>query len=166
MASKALTQTEAAERLRISTSWLRVLSDRGVVRRNSDGSYPWPEVAEDYKSYREEDDDAPRGNGSCSGANEEWQIARSRKELAVAQLREQELAARARELIPAEEVFDRVRRPLEEVDAKLRAAPRTLAREWSKRLGLTQAETIALVGDLVEDVRSSIREAFEEMAAG
>lgn len=141
----------------MSTSWLRVLSDRGEVRRNEDGSYPWPEVAEDYEAYQGEVD-----AGEKDAAREEYERARTRKALADAKIRETELAVRAGELIPQEEVLEKVRRPLEEVDGRLRAAPRQHAKEWAKRLGVTRAEAIALIGDLVEDIRADLRSAFED----
>ncbi len=143
--------------MRISTSWLRVLSDRGVVRRNEDGSYPWPEVDDDYRAYQGEDEDPEEGT-----VRDEWERARTRKELATAQLREQELAERAGLLIPIEDVLEKVRRPLEEVDGILRAAPRQYAKEWAKKLGTTQAEAIALIGDLVEEIRAVLRKHFED----
>lgn len=37
---KGITQREAAERIQVTTKWLRTLTSRGEVPRNDDGSYP------------------------------------------------------------------------------------------------------------------------------
>lgn len=154
---KRLTQKEAADRLRISTTWLRALTGRGEISRNEDGSYPWPTIADEYEAYRS---DAPV-NGSESSSSDEYEQARTRKILAEAELRETEAAVQRGDLLPLEEVLDRVRRPLEEVDARLRSAPRVHARAWAKRLGVTQAEAIHLIGELVEEIRADLFRNFE-----
>lgn len=91
---------------------------------------------------------------------------RTRKMAADAELREDELRMKRGELVPVHEVLDRVRKPLEAVDGQLRSAPRRLARDWAHRLGVTQGEAIALIGDLVEEVRADVRELFADDTDG
>lgn len=99
-------------------------------------------------------------------SDDELLDARTRKMRADAELREDELRTKRGELVPVHEVLDRVRKPLEAVDGQLRSAPRRLARDWAARLGVTQGEAIALIGDLVEEVRADVRQVFEGDAEG
>lgn len=153
MTSKGLTQVEAADRLRISTSWLRQLTERGEISRNSDGTYPWPQVAEEFDEYQEslheKEPDAT------------YDEARTRKALVDALLKEDELAVRRGELVPMDRVLGMVREPLEQVDAQLRTAVRRHSKAWADRLGISQAEAMALMHEIIEDVRTDLREVFE-----
>lgn len=159
VALKYLTQKDAAERLRISTSWLRVLTDRGVIRREEDGSYPWPQVAEDYERYQA---DLEGGEDEPGEIVYDYDQARARKTQLDADLREDELAVRRGKLIPAEEVLERVRRPLEAVDGALKSARTRHGRAWASRLGISQAEAMDLIGTLVDEIRADLREVFED----
>lgn len=156
MALKNLTQTEAAERLRISTSWLRTLTDRELITRNDDGSYPWPTVADEFDAYKAE------SSGPGGESAPDYDAARTRKAIVEAMIREDELAVRRGELVPASEVLARIREPLERVDAKLRTAVRTHSKSWAMKLGVSQAQAMALMHDVIEDVRADLRELFED----
>jgi phage terminase Nu1 subunit (DNA packaging protein) len=156
-AETSLTQRELALRLAISTAWVRELTARGVLVRDK-GGYPWPRNHELYGEYQSS---LPSGNGD-GGADPKYEVARARKTEAEAQLRELDLAVRRGELVPMEDVLTRVREPLESVDLQLRTAPRRHAEAWARRLGITQAEAIALIHDLTEDVRADLRGVFSE----
>ena len=102
---EGLTQKEAANRLGISTSWLRRLTKRGAVRRNSNGSYAWPEVRDQHRGYvRASDEKRAVGFG-----DREYQSSRARKAVAQARLLELEVAKRERALIPVEEHLERIK---------------------------------------------------------
>lgn len=161
-ARKSLTQTEAAERLQISTSWLRVLTDRGLITRNSDGTYPWPKVKEEYRDYQASSRQPEAGGQSAPTIS--LDEARARKTTADAALKELDLASRRGELVPIEAVVDLVRAPLEAVDTQLRTAKRTHSKAWAAKLGITQAEAMALIHDLVEDIRANLMRAIEDVA--
>jgi hypothetical protein len=156
-----ISQTEAADRLGISRSWLYELTTKGFIRRNDDGSYPWPEIREDHQEYLEQVD-GPSSNGD---GRSDYERARARKTEAMAKLKELEIAERQRRLVPIDEVEERLRRPLKAVDVGLSSAPQRLAPEWSERLNVSSAEAISLITDLVEDVRAAVREELDELEA-
>lgn len=155
-----ITATEAADRLGISRSWLYELTTKGHVRRNDDGSYPWPEIREDYQEYQDELQERSR-NGD--GANDDYERARARKTEAMARLKELRIAELEGRLVPIEEVEDRIREPLEAIDRGLSSAPQRLAAHWAERLDITQGEAISLIGDLVDDVRGSVRRELDRL---
>lgn len=158
-AKRGLTQVEVADRLRQSTSWIRTLTTRGILTRDAEGRYPWPEVAEQFEAYQQSLEEDQPVAGSNLEAN------RARKFLVDALLREDELAVRRGDLVPAAEVVDRVRKPLEAVDTKLRTVVRRRSKAWAAKLGVSQAEAMALMHEVIEDVRADLRAVFEELEA-
>lgn len=155
MPLKGITQVEAADRLRVSTSWIRTLTRRGILPRNDDGSYPWPEVADAFDAYQVEiaEDEEPESETAT------LEEARTRKFLVEALLREDELAARRGDLVPVDEVLEeRIRRPLERIDAKLRTAVRRHSKAWAARLGVRQSVAMAMMHDIIEEVRAELLE--------
>lgn len=159
-AREALTQRELALRLEISTSWVRELTARGTLTRDADGLYPWPNNEQRWARYQ-----AERVQPTEGGPADAYEVARTRKTEADAQLRELELAIRRGELMPVDQVLDKVRAPLEAVDAQLRTVPRRHSDTWARRLSITQAQAIALLHDLVEDVRADLRSVFADDGA-
>lgn len=154
--NESLTQGEVASRLTITTSWVRELSRRGVLTRNEDGSYPWPRNQDEYEAFRSSDEEA----GEASDA-EGYKDALTRLTREKADGEEMKNRLRRRELMEVTEVADRVRQPLEAVNTKLRTAKRRLGKTWAKKLGISQAEAMALIDELVEDVRADLRTVFE-----
>ena len=57
-----------------------------------------------------------------------------------------------------------VSRPIRAADAKLRTMPRLKAKAWARRLKITQAEAIALIRDLAEEVRADLKVVLEKEA--
>ena len=106
--------------------------------------------------------DRAADRSGMSTVREELEAARARKYQVDAMLREDELRTRRGELVPVGDVLGMVRKPLEAIDAKLRTAPRRLSQAWAARLGVSQAEAMAMIHDLVEDVRAELRAVFEE----
>jgi len=157
---RGLTQVEVAERLRKSTSWIRTLTTKGVLTRDEDGTYPWPQVAEEHEAYEESLEDVAAPSADRKALEE----ARTRKYLVEAQLREDELAALRGDLVPVDEVLDRVRAPLEAIDAKLRAAPRKHAKALASKLRVSQAVAIRILTDVIEGCRADLREVFGDDA--
>lgn len=155
MASKGITQREAAERLRISTAWLRELTAKGIVSRNDDGSYPWPTVGDELEAHRKKLDGA-NGNGGGS-----YKDARTRKIEVEAELKELELARRRREFAHIDEVAGLVLPVLMAVDLATRTAPRELSAAVARKLGCTRAQAVAMFDFVCEDLRQHIRRAIE-----
>lgn len=50
-----LAQVEVANRLAVSAKQVRRLTKQKGMPRNEDGTYPWPEVADWYKSFKQEE---------------------------------------------------------------------------------------------------------------
>lgn len=96
----------------------------------------------------------------------DYEEARARLTAAKAEREEDALRRDRGTLIPAEEVVAKVREPLEEVDARLRAAPREHAPEWVDRLGVGHGEAVHLLGEIVEPIRADLRRAFDDDDAG
>ena len=94
-----VTQKDAAERLGISPSWLRKLTRRGAIKRNSDRSYPWPKVREQFFAFqRVAEEERQAGFG-----NVPYEAARARKVAAQARLAELEAGEREGHLIQTED---------------------------------------------------------------
>jgi hypothetical protein len=160
---EALTQKEAANRLRITTAWVRELTNRGVLPRNPDGKYPWPEVAEHYEEFQaKKGDDGGDSDGDDGKLQDELDRERIRWTREKADAQEMENAVRRGELIPAEQFAGALRAPLEAVDHSLRTARRRLGRPWAKRLKVSQAEAMSLIDQIVEEARAHIRKAIED----
>ncbi|MFW6030987.1 MAG: hypothetical protein ACOC9T_00220, partial [Myxococcota bacterium] len=161
----SLTQVETGKRLRISTAWVRELTNRGILDRNEDGSYPWPRVADQYREYQEEPEEPKperNGDGSASVLAAEELRERIRWTRERADKQEMENAVRRGELIPAEHYREALRRPLEACDLALRNAKRRIGKKWAKRLDTSEAEAMALIEEIAEDARRHIREALED----
>ena len=90
--------------------------------------------------------------------------ARTKKTEAEAQIKELELARLRGEMVPVSDVLAMVAGPIEAVDAKLRTMPRLKAKAWSRRLKITQAEAIALIRELAEEVRADLKATLEKEA--
>jgi phage terminase Nu1 subunit (DNA packaging protein) len=86
----------------------------------------------------------------------------SRIAAAKASLLEDELRRSRAELVPAADVLQRIREPLEAVDAQLRAAPRRHSRHWSAKLRVSRAEAMSLIHEIAEEIRASLRDAFAD----
>jgi hypothetical protein len=156
---RGLTQVDVADRLRQSTSWIRTLTTRRILTRGEDGTYPWPQVAEEFEAYQESLEEQQPAAGSDLEAN------RARKFLVDALLREDELAVRRGDLVPSEQVVDRIRKPLEAIDARLRTAVRRHSKAWAAKLKVSQAEAMAMMHPIIEDARADLRAVFEELEA-
>lgn len=91
-------------------------------------------------------------------SDDEYRAARARRMAADADLRELTLAKERRELIHRADVLALVTAPLEAVDRELKSAPTRMARRWSKKLGVSEARTLELIEEIVEEVRSTLRE--------
>lgn len=161
---ESITQVETSKRLQISTAWIRELTSRGILSRNSDGSYPWPEVADEYRAYREnpEDEkepDAPSAVGDLV-AEELRERIRWTRERADKQRMENDV--RRGELIPASHFIEALRLPLEACDQALRNAKRRLGRKWAKRLKVSEAEAMALIEEIAEEARGHLRKALDD----
>jgi phage terminase Nu1 subunit (DNA packaging protein) len=87
-----------------------------------------------------------------------FEAARARKELALAQIREIELAELQGKMVRVAQRDATVREALEAGDRILKASPRRLANRWARRLKVTEPEAIELIEELVEDVRCLLRE--------
>lgn len=132
----SLTQTETANRLGISTSWLRELSNRGVIERTADGAYLWPQARASYGAYLASV--APSRGGP--GRDSEWEQARARREVARARLAELEVAESEGELIPIEAVSERFGRRLD----VLRAGLLNMPGRWGAQVVGIETETAAV----------------------
>jgi phage terminase Nu1 subunit (DNA packaging protein) len=146
-------QHELAELFGVTSRTLRDWHSKGLadVRDGQTGSYDLP-AAIAWLVDREDD---------RSALVDEYREARARNQLAQALLREDELRVKRGELVPVDDVLGLVRTPLERVDAQLRTAPRRLSKAWSERLGTSHREALALIRELVEEVRGELREVFE-----
>ena len=90
-----LNQKEAAERIGKSASWVRELTKRGVLHRNSDGKYDSDRLESEYEAFKQVDEEKrDRGFG-----DERYEVARARKVAAQARLAELEVLVREGELI-------------------------------------------------------------------
>lgn len=87
--------------------------------------------------------------------------SRARKEAALAEKHELEVAQRRGELVPAESVAAQVREELSPVDLGLRTAHMRFAGEWSRKLGCSEGEAVHLIRDLADDLRAHIADAME-----
>lgn len=146
-------QAELARILGISPRHVRRLENDGMAdARVSDSgreaAYDLPSAVQWWVEARAPEDD-------------ELREARIRKTRADAELREDRVRQERRDLIPADEVLDKIRKPLEAVDAKLRAAPRIHARALAEAAGITQGKAIHLLQDAVEGIRADLRSVFE-----
>ena len=149
--SESITQRETANRLRITTAWVRELTGRGILSRNADKSYPWPKVDEEYRAFQ------AAAAGEPEEVDYKAELARLTKLKADAQQLENDVAAG--KFMAVEEARAEVRAALEESDLILRGAPRRLAKKWARRLKRKETEVIELVEQIVEDVRTLLREA-------
>ena len=121
-----LTQKEAAERLAITPSWLRKLTKRGAVKRNSDRSYPWPQVRDQLRAFQR----AGEEDRSAGFGDEGYEVARARKVAAQASLAELELLVREGELISV----GAHRAVLDKVIEMFRAALLSVPGSWGPRI--------------------------------
>jgi len=152
---ESISQTEAAKRLGISTTWLRELTSREVVSRNEDGSYPWPGVEADYQAFQ--DDAQEERSGGFGDA--EYQEARARKTAMQARLAELDVQQREKILVHVDDVERMLRKPLERVDGILRSARNRYGPELAKAAGIELAEAKELIGRITESIREGLRDA-------
>lgn len=149
--AESITQREAARRLEVTVDWISKLTKRGVLSRNADKSYPWPRIREDYAAFKAETarvEETP---------DYKAELARLTKLKADAQQLENDVAAGLYKAVAESEA--EVRAVLRECDLVLRGSPRRLAKKWARRLKRKETEVIELVEQMVEDVRTLLREA-------
>lgn len=151
--AETLTQKEASKRLGISAKQLRRLTKKHDAPRNDDGSYPWPEVVDWYKDFKQ--DEALRRRGINREAGEaDYEQARAREKAAKADMAELELLERKGELIPVQVYKDELASVLTSVRSRLLNLPGRLGRELAPEMKPEEAEQI---------VEQGVREALEEL---
>lgn len=147
---EALAQVEVAKRLAVSAKQVRRLTKQKGMPRNDDGSYPWPEVADWYKSFKQEEvlrrkdlDDLP---------DKDEMLARKRA--IEADIKEIELRQKKQELIPRHVHVER----LIDVSSKIRSRLDNLPGRRAKELAA--AETPEEVTQILQEDK---RELLEEL---
>lgn len=147
---EALPQVEVANRLAVSAKQVRRLTKQKGMPRNDDGSYPWPEVADWYKAFKQEEvlrrknlDDLP---------DPDKMLARKRK--IEADIKELELRRKKGDLIPRHAVLE----SRLEVYTKMRSRWENVPGRRAKELAA--AETPAEVTAILEQ---DAQEIFEEL---
>lgn len=148
---EALTQREAARRLAITPKQLRRLTKQHGAPRNDDGSYPWPEVADWYKGFKQ--DEVLRRRG-IDLEDMSYEQARARKEAAKAAQEELDLMERREQLIPLDVHVDRIADVAQQIRSRLMNLPGRYARE------LASAEDPEEATRLIEQ---GVRECLEEL---
>ena len=149
-----LSQVEAAERLGITDRHLRRLTTEGAVTRLADGSYPWPRVREEHEAHLAEAEEA-RASGF---GDDSYAEARARKTVAQARLAELEVREKEGALVAIEDVEAMLREPLERVNTTLKGVPSRHGPKLAKAAGIPLAQAKALLSEVVEAVRSELRE--------
>lgn len=150
-AQRPLSQGELANRLDLSTSWIRELTRREILPRNDDGTYPWPRSEDKYAAYR-----ASLEHGTFDAAGEAYEAARARLTSARADAAEMENRVRRSWLVPADDVATMVHEPLEAVDCVLRTAPHRHAKAFALRIGISKSDAMALIHDIIDDARADL----------
>ena len=150
--SAALSQKEFAEFLDLSDRQVRNLAAEGMPTEVKGRRRTYGPAAMQWYLSRIQERSKPRGG------------AKERLAAASADLKELELSQRRSLLVPVAEVAGRVRAPLEAVDASLRTAKRRHGKAWARRLKVTQATAMSLIGELAEEVRAELREVVKGVA--
>jgi phage terminase Nu1 subunit (DNA packaging protein) len=93
---------------------------------------------------------------------DEFDLARTRKTAAEAEIREHELQLLRGGSVPIASVAAMVKAALTRVDQAVRGAKRRLSRLWARRLGISEAEAMKLFDDMTEEVRAVLRKALSD----
>lgn len=157
MADEHLSQKETAKRLGITPREVRNLGKRDddSIPRGDDGKYPWPEARDWYVRFKQEE--LLRRRGLDEGGS--YQDARAKKTAMQARLAELEVFRREGELVALSDIAVLVHSPLEAVDAALKSAPSRHAPELAAAAGLKVQEAKRHLDTIMEEVRSSLRDA-------
>lgn len=130
------------------------------LKRNPDGTYPFPETADAVQRIRAEDQDKRRrGFG-----NEDYQTQRARLAKERADQLERENRTRRGELVELDDVEALVRESLERVNAVLKNVPAKYGQKLARRSKLRLPDARALLSEIVEAVRAQLRTPGESNA--
>ena len=152
--AERLTQKDAAARLVLSPRQLRDLTARQIITRQDDGKYLWPDIRAEYDAFKAKDAEKRKSGFG----NQEYLEGRARKVTAEAEKAELDLEARKGNLISVLDLEVLVTRSLEPVDTILRNAPAKHAPELAKVAGITEAQARRLLANVLEGVRTDLRE--------
>lgn len=148
-AAERLTQKEAARRLGITPRALRKLGTYHEVPREKSGGYPWPRVRDWYIRFKQDEAVSRKTGGALAPADTDkkkaanYYAARARKEEALAELRELEVAQLKGELVHVDDFEELLSSLFGTLRARLLAFPGLVApRLASRKLKLAEVVTI------------------------
>lgn len=153
-----LSQGEVAERLGLSTRQVRRLGDAGIPREEE--GYPWPEVREWYNEFKQQEA-LDRAFGGADD-RQKWMEARARKEAALADLHEIDLAERRASMLHVDDLPELFGTPLRHLELAVRTLPRRIAGRLSPEGELPATP----VGELAVIIRDEVHDFLEELADG
>lgn len=153
-----LTQMEAADRLGITTTWLRMITKRDIISRNPDDSYPWPKVRDQFREFQQN----AKEEKSAGLGDEDYKVARARRVTAQARLAEIELEVREGELVSV----DDHRAVLAKVLDAFRSAMLSMPGAWGPRIVGIQTpaegtETMRVAGEEILRDMAAVANALE-----
>lgn len=92
-----------------------------------------------------------------ASARQAGAIARASLETTRASRAQDDLLISRGFLTPRDEVVPLVVQKAEQMDAKLRSAPRRFAKEWAAKLNVSPGQAMELIRELVEEIRADMR---------
>lgn len=152
--SENLTQQEFAKRIDRDVRTIRKHGDQ--IRRNQDGTYPWPEAHEDWLQIKLHERESRYG-----GKKQNLQDEQARKTAIQADIAALELAKLQGELVHIRDLERLVSAPLEAVDSALKSAPSRHAGRLAAAAKVKTPVAMRLLEDVIELVRADLRRTDE-----